>query len=211
MFITEEELKRRLESPQNLLRRDPLTPTSPPELSPPEIQEDIAEPEEVPAPAPEKTEPILPGNGKGPIPTEIRAMIATAAHIAPIASVAKTFGVSKRSVTNFVNGRLKDPVAAEELRDRTASMLERVQETALMKTMMAMGMITEKDMRSLKGNPVKLINLAMGFASIHDKVTPKNERGVAASTFVIFRGAGEATKTEEDYKVTTIDAEIVPS
>lgn len=125
----------------------------------------------------EEKEPL--GRKGGNIPDEVKSAVAIlSAHDVPHNEIARMFGISDSSVSNFANGLDNNRTPDKELETRIESEREKIERSALEKTMMTLGLIETEDVMMLGAKDKSIVaqNLSKVAANMKDKTVTNDNR-----------------------------------
>ena len=100
------------------------------------------------------------------------------AHDVPQTEIAKLFGISDSSVSNFANGKDNNRVPDKALQTSIQSERETIERSALEKTMMTLGLIEAEDILMLGAKDKSIVaqNLSKVAANMKDKTVTNDNR-----------------------------------
>ena len=120
------------------------------------------------------------GRGSTPaIPEEVKSAIAIlSAHDVPQTELAKLFGISDSSVSNFANGMDNNRVPQPNLNTEIQDEREKIERSALEKTMMTLGLIEQEDILMLGAKDKSIVaqNLSKVAANMQGKAQVNDNR-----------------------------------
>lgn len=120
------------------------------------------------------------GRGSTPaIPEEVKSAIAIlSAHDVPQTELAKLFGISDSSVSNFANGMDNNRTPNKELSNEIQDEREKIERSALEKTMMTLGLIESEDILMLGAKDKSIVaqNLSKVAANMQSKAITNDNR-----------------------------------
>ena len=120
--------------------------------------------------------------GRGPVQaiddSVKQACAILSAHDIPQTEIARLFGISDSSVSNFANGMDNNRAPDKELQNNIQSEREKIERSALEKTMMTLGLIEAEDVLMLgaKDKSIVASNLSKVAANMKDKTITNDNR-----------------------------------
>lgn len=190
-IITEDECKRRLENPKNILPKLKVKPFERNEKTEVQIK---------------KLHNGGRRKGSTQIPSMLREIVGTAAQFDKAKNVAETFGISTQEAYHLKEGMRSSNKPDPELRDKIDRNIGVIKDRALEKLMDAMGAITTDEIQNAK--LLEKSAVAKDMASIMEKVSDKSE-AEDHSNQIHFHIYGPNLKSEEDFEVIDIAAKPV--
>lgn len=176
-IITEEELQKRLENPDNLCNREEI----------------IVQVEH------KRLRDSGRREGDKNIPETVKELAGVLAHVDTLKNVGESLGISTSQVHQFKNGRNSQHVPNEELKDKIDERLGTVKDLALDRLVNSLNVITPEKLEKIK--VVNAASIAQRMASVVEKVSEKkNDVGN-----VIFQIYAPRMREEKEFEVIEVE------
>jgi transcriptional regulator with XRE-family HTH domain len=204
MFIEETEFESRYNSKDNLIHCLPTTSDA--SVNPSLVDNNLSGSE------PEPTAIVKPlyngGRNKGNnnIPSFLKPIIGTSAHLQKSKEVAQAFGISKSQVDQFKEGNRYFDHPDSDIKRQIESNLNLVESSAISLTLKALGILgtkleDEDELEKLR--PTEISSLAKDMSSVAEKARPREINNQQNVQLIVY---APSQKTSESYDVIEVEA-----